>query len=116
MTRADLISSLYRHFRAMQTIWMDFSRANGVGALMFFAENYEPARDFSEVKWEFWERNRLLDYIYSGLQEKTHLQLEEGDFLTRMNETEFLSVVVRGDASSDRFEIEIHRIDSSLLN
>jgi hypothetical protein len=116
MTRGDLISSLYSNFKKMHALWMDFSCTRGVGALMFFSKDYEPACDFSEVHWEFWERDRLLNYMFDGMQEKVSLKLEEEDFLNRMNSNEFLSVVVRGNDSDDRFEFEIHRIDGALLN
>jgi hypothetical protein len=116
MTRADLISSLYRHFKKMHALWMDLSRARGVGALIFFSEDYERAGDFSELRWEFWEREQLLSVITEGVEEDVRLKLGEEDFLTRMNDTEFLSVVVRDTPSDDRFEFEIHRIDGAILN
>ncbi len=117
MSRGDLLSNLYRHFRSMHTLWMEYVRARGVGALMFFEEDYKPARDFQEVHWEFWERQRLLEFLSSGgIEEEVRLKLGEEDFLTRMNDTEFLSVVVRDGSTEDRFEFEIHRIDGALLN
>ncbi len=116
MSRADLLSSLYVNFRSMHKVWMDLSRTRGVGALMFFEEDYEPARDFKDVHWEFWERERLLDYLSGGIEEDVRLKLGEEDFLTRINDTEFLSVVVRDSTSEGRFEFEIHRIDGAILN
>jgi hypothetical protein len=116
MTRADLISNLYRHFKTMHATWMDFARTRGAGALMFFSEDFEQAGTFSELRWEFWERERIVNFIWGGITEDMRLKLGEEDFLTRINDTEFLSVVVREGETDNRFEFEIHRIDGAILN
>ena len=63
MSRSELISSLYANFAALHRFWMKCFRRQGVGALMFFPEDYEGARDFGELRWRYWEQEQLLDYL-----------------------------------------------------
>ena len=115
MSRSELISSLYANFAALHRFWMKCFRRRGVGALMFFPEDYESARDFEEVQLHFWEQEQLLEYLKDQTKGTEVLRPEDVEFLSRVNSNEFLSVVVRHD-DERRLEVEIHRIDRALLN
>ncbi len=116
MTRAELLSGLYSHFAEMHEFWLMCAQSHGVGALVFFPEGYEKAKDFSDLECRFWTRDRLMDYLKGLTPPLERLRPEDEEFLNRMNDHDFLSVVVRHDTQKDRQEIEIHRIGRALLN
>ncbi len=116
MTREELISGLYAHFSEMHSVWIKCTEKWGVGALVFLPRDYENAGEFNQVQWDFWRRDQVLDYLKEETNAGLALTLEQKEFLWRVSEDEFLSVVIQFNAEANRHEVEIHRIDRALLN
>ncbi len=116
MTREELISGLYAHFSQMHGEWIKCTEKWGEGALVFQPPDYENAGDFTQVQWDFWRRDQVLDYLKEETSAELALTLEQKEFLWRAGDDEFLSVVIQYNAEKSRHEVEIHRIDRALLN
>ncbi len=115
MTRQELISGLYAHFPEMYAAWRKCTDQWGAGALVFLPTDYEKAGDFRQVQWDFWKHDQLVDFLVHETHSQPVLGKDQEEFLSTVNATQFLSVIIQYDPEKDRQEVEIRRIDRTLL-
>ncbi len=116
MTHQDLVLYLYSDFQLMHSVWKAMSRTHGVGAFVFFPEDYQNAAALGDVKYRFWIAKDVGAFLESWPEEEQIDFAENLDFMRYMKVDGYIALVVADTHPPDEQDVEVHRVMRTAIN
>jgi hypothetical protein len=116
MTRTELVTAIYAHFKGLKQTYGHLVAEKGFGALAFLPGGYEGALTYDDVKWEYWTVKDL-DHclLKGGVSEGFRTQYLD-DLPAKSRRGIYIVIVADSSENTAKMELHLYRIGGLHLN
>ena len=116
MTHNELLLYLYSDFTLMHNVWRSMAKRHGVGAFVFFPEDYESATVLEEVHYRFWKAQDVSRYLEEAEAPESMDLAGELDLIRYLHTEGYVALVVDGDKEHGMPGVKVHKVTRMNLN